>query len=33
LDVCSGVESKPGKKDTQKLIEFMNEVRNVISSH
>ncbi len=29
LDVCSGVESAPGKKDAGKLIEFMNEVRNV----
>jgi phosphoribosylanthranilate isomerase len=29
VDVCSGVESKPGKKDPGKLLEFMNEVRNV----
>jgi phosphoribosylanthranilate isomerase len=29
VDVCSGVESKPGKKDAVKLAEFMNEVRNV----
>ena len=29
VDVCSGVESAPGKKDRGKLIEFMNEVRNV----
>jgi len=29
VDVCSGVESAPGKKDSAKLIEFMNEVRNV----
>ena len=29
VDVCSGVESAPGKKDARKLIEFMNEVRNV----
>jgi phosphoribosylanthranilate isomerase len=29
VDVCSGVESKPGKKDPEKIIEFMNEVRNV----
>lgn len=28
VDVCSGVESKPGKKDPGKLKEFMNEVRN-----
>ncbi len=33
LDVCSGVESEPGKKDSQKLIEFMNEVHNVSSNH
>jgi phosphoribosylanthranilate isomerase len=29
LDVCSGVESAPGKKDEKKLKQFMNEVRNV----
>jgi phosphoribosylanthranilate isomerase len=29
VDVCSGVESRPGKKDPRKLAEFMNEVRNV----
>jgi phosphoribosylanthranilate isomerase len=29
VDVCSGVESKPGKKDALRLAEFMNEVRNV----
>ena len=29
VDVCSGVESKPGKKDPGKLKAFMNEVRNV----
>jgi phosphoribosylanthranilate isomerase len=29
VDVCSGVESAPGKKDAGKLKEFMNEVRNV----
>jgi phosphoribosylanthranilate isomerase len=29
VDVCSGVESAPGKKDAGRLIEFMNEVRNV----
>jgi phosphoribosylanthranilate isomerase len=28
VDVCSGVESAPGKKDARKLSEFMNEVRN-----
>jgi len=28
VDVCSGVERVPGKKDAWKLIEFMNEVRN-----
>ena len=28
VDVCSGVESTPGKKDLTKLIAFMNEVRN-----
>jgi phosphoribosylanthranilate isomerase len=29
VDVCSGVESRPGKKDARLLVEFMNEVRNV----
>ena len=29
VDVCSGVEREPGKKDPGKLVEFMNEVRNV----
>jgi phosphoribosylanthranilate isomerase len=29
VDVCSGVESAPGKKDAGKLLQFMNEVRNV----
>jgi phosphoribosylanthranilate isomerase len=29
VDVCSGVEREPGKKDPAKLAEFMNEVRNV----
>ena len=29
VDVCSGVESAPGKKSVQKVMEFMNEVRNV----
>jgi phosphoribosylanthranilate isomerase len=28
VDVCSGVEIKPGIKDDRKLREFMNEVRN-----
>ncbi len=28
VDVCSGVESSPGKKDAGRLAEFMNEVRN-----
>jgi phosphoribosylanthranilate isomerase len=28
VDVCSGVESAPGKKDKFKLKEFMEEVRN-----
>ncbi len=27
VDVCSGVESAPGKKDRGKLVAFMNEVR------
>ena len=31
VDVCSGVEREPGKKDPVKLAEFMNEVRNVSS--
>jgi phosphoribosylanthranilate isomerase len=29
VDVCSGVEIAPGKKSARKVIEFMNEVRNV----
>lgn len=29
VDVCSGVESAPGKKSAQKVIEFINEVKNV----
>jgi phosphoribosylanthranilate isomerase len=28
VDVCSGVESAPGKKDARKLMQFMDEVRN-----
>ncbi|MBN2241843.1 MAG: phosphoribosylanthranilate isomerase [Acidobacteria bacterium] len=28
VDVCSGVEREPGKKDPVKLAQFMNEVRN-----
>jgi phosphoribosylanthranilate isomerase len=28
VDVCSGVESAPGKKDPAKLKEFMSEVKN-----
>ncbi len=30
VDVCSGVESAPGRKDPAKLREFMNEVRNAL---
>lgn len=26
VDVCSGVESRPGRKDPQKLIKFLEEV-------
>jgi phosphoribosylanthranilate isomerase len=29
VDVCSGVESAPGKKSARRVAEFMNEVRNV----
>ena len=32
VDVCSGVESAPGKKSTRKLRKFMSEVRNGIDS-
>ena len=32
VDVCSGVESAPGKKDAGKLIAFMDEVRNASKS-
>jgi phosphoribosylanthranilate isomerase len=28
VDVCSGVESAPGKKSVRKVVEFMNEVKN-----
>jgi phosphoribosylanthranilate isomerase len=33
VDVCSGVESAPGKKDAALLRQFMNEVRNADSLH
>lgn len=33
LDVCSGVEREPGKKDRDKLTSFINEVRNVVLSN
>lgn len=29
VDVCSGVESSPGKKDRRKLVAFLREVRRV----
>jgi len=32
VDVCSGVESSPGKKDAVLLAKFMDEVRNVRST-
>jgi phosphoribosylanthranilate isomerase len=32
VDVCSGVERAPGKKDAKKLRIFMSEVRNGIDS-
>ncbi len=28
VDVCSGVESQPGKKDYQKILEFIKKVKN-----
>jgi phosphoribosylanthranilate isomerase len=28
VDVCSGVESSPGKKDATRLRQFMDEVRH-----
>jgi phosphoribosylanthranilate isomerase len=31
IDVCSGVEQSPGRKDPEKLAAFMSEVRNVCS--
>jgi phosphoribosylanthranilate isomerase len=31
VDVCSGVECEPGKKDSVRLRQFMDEVRNVDS--
>jgi phosphoribosylanthranilate isomerase len=31
VDVCSGVECAPGKKDAARLRQFMDEVRNVES--
>jgi phosphoribosylanthranilate isomerase len=32
VDVCSGVETSPGKKDAARLRAFMNEVRNAIQN-
>jgi phosphoribosylanthranilate isomerase len=32
VDVCSGVENAPGKKDAGKLARFLNEVRHVSKS-
>lgn len=33
VDVCSGVEAEPGKKDSEKLKEFFHEVRKTMSHH
>jgi phosphoribosylanthranilate isomerase len=33
VDVATGVESAPGKKDPQKVIAFVNAVRSVDSAH
>lgn len=33
IDVCSGVESAPGRKDANKLRQFMYEVSNVEDLH
>jgi phosphoribosylanthranilate isomerase len=33
LDICSGVEKSPGRKDPEKLAAFMTEVRNVCNRH
>ena len=31
VDVASGVESEPGKKDTKKMVEFVKAVRDAES--
>ena len=33
VDVCSGVESDPGKKDDKKMIEIINKVREYEIKH